>query len=191
VNPPVVLLDDSTPGQERLLRFSQPKGLISISDPSQLDSAFGQLEAALAGGRHVAGWMSYELGYAIEARLSPKQRKGRNVPLLWFGVFDAPERLSLAELGSAGRAYAGPLRHEWDERAYRGRFAQVHGYIAAGDIYQANLSFRSRLHFTFNCAAARQQRTAPTSTMARARYSACRPNFSSRLLPTGGSPRAR
>ena len=47
-----------------------------------------------------------------------------------------------------GRAYAGPLRHEWDAAAYReSLLGCVHDYIAAGDIYQANLSFRSR--FTF------------------------------------------
>src|SRR5262249_2921400 len=46
-----------------------------------------------------------------------------------------------------GRAYAGPLAHEWDAAAYADRFAKVHDYIEAGDIYQANLSFRSR--FTF------------------------------------------
>ncbi|MBV9541189.1 MAG: aminodeoxychorismate synthase component I, partial [Alphaproteobacteria bacterium] len=46
-----------------------------------------------------------------------------------------------------GQAYAGPLRHEWDEAAYAARFARVHDYIEAGDIYQANLSFRSRFAF--------------------------------------------
>ena len=48
---------------------------------------------------------------------------------------------------AAGRAYAGPLRPEWDEAAYASRFARVKDYIAAGDIYQANLSFRARFAF--------------------------------------------
>ncbi|HWD28486.1 MAG TPA: aminodeoxychorismate synthase component I, partial [Rhizomicrobium sp.] len=68
-------------------------------------------------------------------------------PLLWFGVFAAPEAVARADLMPAGRACAGPLRHEWDEAAYAARFARVHDYIAAGDIYQANLSFRSRFAF--------------------------------------------
>src|SRR6185312_4139451 len=45
------------------------------------------------------------------------------------------------------RAYAGRLRHEWDAEGYHARFTRVRDYIAAGDIYQANLSFRSRFHF--------------------------------------------
>lgn len=116
-------------------------------DPSGVGDAFRQIEQALAAGRHLAGWMSYELGYVLEARLSPKQWPMRNVPLLWFGVFDAPEPIALTELAPAARAYAGPLRHEWNSPAYGARFARVHQYIAAGDVYQANLSFRSRFAF--------------------------------------------
>jgi len=116
-------------------------------DPSGVGDAFRQIEQALAAGRHLAGWMSYEMGYALEARLSPKQWPARNVPLLWFGVFDAPEPLGPTELAPAARAYAGPLRHEWSSPAYNARFERVHEYIAAGDVYQANLSFRSRFAF--------------------------------------------
>jgi para-aminobenzoate synthetase/4-amino-4-deoxychorismate lyase len=144
---PFVLLDDATPGRERLLRFARPGAVISVSDPSEVGAALGQVEAALAAGRHVAGWMSYELGYGFEARLSKQQWTARRVPLLWFGVFDAPVQVKPAELAPAGRAYAGPLRHEWDAASYGERFARVHDFIAAGDIYQANLSFRSRFAF--------------------------------------------
>jgi para-aminobenzoate synthetase/4-amino-4-deoxychorismate lyase len=39
------------------------------------------------------------------------------------------------------------LRHDWDEDAYKARFAVVKEKIAAGDIYQANLSTRARFAF--------------------------------------------
>src|SRR5262249_10575600 len=48
---------------------------------------------------------------------------------------------------SRGRAYAGPLTHEWNAQDYAARFRRVHTLIQAGDIYQANLSFRSRFCF--------------------------------------------
>ncbi len=51
------------------------------------------------------------------------------------------------DLTAQGRAYAGPLAHEWSREAYRTRFERTHRYIADGDIYQANLSFRSRFRF--------------------------------------------
>jgi anthranilate/para-aminobenzoate synthase component I len=95
----------------------------------------------------LAGAFSYELGYELEPRLGPLLPECRDGPLLWFGVFDAWEEVAAAELGARGRAYAGPLCHEWSREDYRRRFDRTHRYIADGDIYQANLSFRSRFRF--------------------------------------------
>ncbi|MEI9989240.1 MAG: aminodeoxychorismate synthase component I [Rhizomicrobium sp.] len=144
---PTVILDDATPGAERLLRFGAPEAIVQARRPDEVAPALARIEAALAAGRHVAGWFGYELGYALEPHLAPLRWPDDGSPLLWFGVFDAPQAVSRADLAAAGRAYAGPLRHEWDEAAYERRFARVHGYIGAGDIYQANLSFRSRFAF--------------------------------------------
>ena len=144
---PFVWFDDASSGRERLLQFADQSDVITASEPADLAPAFARIEAALAAGRHVAGWMAYELGYALEPRLVPLQWRDRRVPLLWFGVFDAPQILGREEFAPRGRAYAGPLHHDWDEPAYGSRFRRVHDYIAAGDIYQANLSFRSRFAF--------------------------------------------
>jgi len=144
---PFVLIDDATPGRERLLRFARPLRVITAAAPKEVASAFRTVEDALAAGNHVAGWLSYELGYALEPRLAPLQRPRSGIPLLWFGVFEAPEAVGRAELEARGRAYAGPLRHEWNQQDYARRFSCVHDYIEAGDIYQANLSFRSRFAF--------------------------------------------
>lgn len=150
---PVVLLDDPSPSRDRLKYFAAPLGVIVAKTPGEVPAAFAALEAAKAEGRHLAGYFSYELGLVLEPRLAPLLPHVRPVPLLWFGVFDAPEVLegeaAAAVLASriAGRAYAGPLRHEWNEPAYRIRFARVQDWIAAGDIYQANLSFRARFAF--------------------------------------------
>ena len=146
-NSPIVILDDATPGAERLLRFARPAAIIQASEPAEVAAALAAIEAALAEGRHVAGWFGYELGYVLEPHLTALQWPAREMPLLWFGVFDAPQVIARAGLAAAGRAYAGPLHHEWDEAAYGAHYARVHDYIEAGDIYQANLSFRSRFSF--------------------------------------------
>lgn len=121
--------------------------MIEAREPDEVPGALAAVETALAQNRHVAGWMSYELGYVLEPRLGRLQWPRRDIPLLWFGVFDAPEPIGRSALQTRGRAYAGPLQHAWDEAAYRARFAKVHDFIEAGDIYQANLSFRSRFRF--------------------------------------------
>lgn len=150
---PTVLIDDATPGRERLLAFTRPSLVIRAEEPEDVTPALARIEAALAAGKHVAGYFSYELGYLLEPRLQPLLPNNRHVPLLWFGVFDAPARdggqqaTDRLDTLVTGRAYAGPLRHEWDADAYGPRFDSVHRYIADGDIYQANLSFRSRFAF--------------------------------------------
>jgi para-aminobenzoate synthetase/4-amino-4-deoxychorismate lyase len=145
---PMVLLDDASPdGGGRLLRFARPPRIIAAHEPKDVPDALAALESALADGRHLAGWFAYELGYVLSPTLAPQQWAERSGPLLWFGVFDAPEHVRRDSLSAAARAYAGPLRHEWDELVYAERFARVHDYIGAGDIYQANLSFRSRFAF--------------------------------------------
>ncbi len=146
-HPQTVILDDASPGAERLLRFAGPEAIIEAQGPEQISPALLAIEAALARGRHVAGWFGYELGYALEPRLARLGWPGGRLPLLWFGVFGAPEAIASVALVPGGKAYAGPLRHEWDAAAYGERFTRVHDYIEAGDIYQANLSFRSRFAF--------------------------------------------
>jgi para-aminobenzoate synthetase/4-amino-4-deoxychorismate lyase len=142
-----VILDDATPGAERLLQFGKPRAVIQADVAADVPAALKLIEAALGQGRHVAGWFGYELGYLLEPHLAGLEWPEQKSPLLWFGVFDAPETVTERALAPRGRAYAGPLQHEWNEAAYAARFACVHNYIEAGDIYQANLSFRSRFAF--------------------------------------------
>ena len=143
--PPTVLLDDATPGREKCLRFEGNCGIIRADRAEDVPAALAAVERERARGRFVAGYFSYELGLLLEPRLRPLLPERRALPLLWLGVFERIEQGGPAK--AAGRAYAGPLRHEWDAEGYHARFERVRRYIAAGDIYQANLSFRSRFAF--------------------------------------------
>jgi para-aminobenzoate synthetase/4-amino-4-deoxychorismate lyase len=141
---PSVLLDDS--GQIR--RYTGAHEIVTAHAPGEVEPALAKIAAALEAGRHAAGYFSYELGYALEPRLAPLMPAGRKLPLLWFGLFDDVEIVEAEHaLAATGRAYAGKLSHEWNERDYFARYARVHDAIGAGDIYQANLSFRSRFPF--------------------------------------------
>ncbi|MGN6517292.1 MAG: aminodeoxychorismate synthase component I [Rhizomicrobium sp.] len=144
-----ILLDDARPGGERLRRFSDPIAVVQTDDPDQVASALATLENARNAGKYVAGYFSYELGYVLESRLRHLLPEQRNVPLVWFGIFNRCEEIEGTAVRAAltertkGRCYAGRLVHEWSAESYGSRFDRVHAYIEAGDIYQANLSFRS------------------------------------------------
>ena len=131
----LVILDD---GPRRV--FAAPSAIIRADAAGEVPEALARAAAALAQGHHVAGWLAYELGYALEPRLESPQPG----PLLRLGVFQAPEARAPRP---RGRAYVGRLQAEWDEAAYGVRFARVKEFLAAGDIYQANLSFRTRFSF--------------------------------------------
>lgn len=148
---PRVLLDDTRPDGPHLTWFENPVATVRADTPDEVVPALAFIEAQMAAGRYAAGYFSYELGYVLEPRLGRLLWPIRRVPLLWFGIFDAcrdaagdgAERL----LTSSGRAYAGPLQPEWDFTAYCARFDRIRDLIGAGDLYQANLSFRARFAF--------------------------------------------
>lgn len=148
-----VILDDARPGHHHLRVYERPLRIICADAPEDVAGALAAITTEQAAGRHVAGYFSYELGYALEPKLAPRMPARRAVPLLWFGVFEQVADISGAGADAwfaahaAGRAYAGPLVHGWNGDEYGARFARTHAYIEAGDIYQANLSFRSRFAF--------------------------------------------
>ena len=103
---------------------------------------FSAMERARASGLWLAGYASYELGYALEPRLRPLMPAKRAGPLLCFGAFRAP----------GGDDWTARARHsaeislapEWSAADYASRFEQVIAYIRAGDVYQINLTFPMR-----------------------------------------------
>jgi para-aminobenzoate synthetase/4-amino-4-deoxychorismate lyase len=140
---PQLIFDDVVAG--RLTVFGAPKAVISAG--AGVGAVLEAVEQAVAAGNYVAGYVGYEAGYALEPRLNALA--GDRDPPLWFGVYDQPALVGADSLAGwvAGRAYAGPLTPEWDLEAYGRRFDRVKALIAAGDFYQANLTFRAYFPF--------------------------------------------
>jgi para-aminobenzoate synthetase component 1 len=119
------------------VRFATPADRITAREPAGVPGALAALDAALATGRWVAGYASYELGYALEPRLAGLMPAARRLPLVDFGVFPhGPEPAA----PSAPGGYLGPLRPRWSGDAYGAAFARAAEYIRAGDVYQVNLT---------------------------------------------------
>lgn len=127
--------------------YRDPVGTIVARTIGAVQPALDRLAEAADRGLHVAGYLSYEAGLALEDRLVPigRARDAGTEPLLWFGLFEGvrliPAETVPALLPDAGGASVGPVEPMIDEAAYHGAFDAVQAYIRAGDIYQANLTF--------------------------------------------------
>ena len=149
---PFVLLDDARTGAAAPARlFVDPVEIVIARTPDKVAGALTHLRRAAASGLHAAGWIGYEAGHALEPRLAGTARANTrgDPPLLWFGLFDrfaSPESVSALLPDPAG-VWAAPPRPRIDRTAYDAAFARVAAFIADGDIYQANLSFRADVPF--------------------------------------------
>jgi len=141
---PFVLLEDRRGASPSARLYRAPRQVICARTAGEVDGALAALDAALQDGFHVAGLFGYELGLVLEGRLAPSFWAA-DTPLIWLGVFDAVERLDVLALDDAFARRAPPplqrLTPALDAESYAARIAQTKRLIAAGDIYQANLTF--------------------------------------------------
>lgn len=144
---PFVLLDDARADGADARLFADPVATIEVRAHDRLDDALGQLEAARADGLHAAGFMTYEAGHALEDRLAPLRREPEDSapPLLWFGLFERRERIAAdripALLPDPSGGWAGEPEPRITQSGYERAFERAQGFIAAGDIYQTDLTF--------------------------------------------------
>ncbi len=142
---PYVLLDDARPGGAAARLYRAPVRVIEARTLEQVAPALEAVRAGAAQALHAAGYLAYEAGAAFEPSLP---RPAEPAPLLWFGLFDGWEEVDVAaRLPDPAGTWVGEPRPCIDEGAYADAFAAVRDLIAAGDLYQANLSFRAEVPF--------------------------------------------
>lgn len=150
-----VLLDNNSGAGAPSLLFTDPVEIIAADTPKEVPAALKRLEAGLEKGLHAAGFFAYELGYVLEPKLANLMPPNRNVPLLWLGLYEAPAEMTSTEVENwlathtrSGSYHFTDVTHAWDEAPYLERFAEVQEKIHAGDIYQLNLTFKTRFRLS-------------------------------------------
>eukprot|EP01037_Dinobryon_pediforme_P007060 gene7060-7123_t len=142
---PFVLLEDRL-NDGRALLYTAPQEVVCCDQPADIAAACDRIETGLARGLHAAGFFSYELGYAFEPHLRGFLPEQSQVPLLWFGLFAAPQALERAELDAAFAALSPPaplknLHFGHDRASHIEKVRRIQEYLRAGDAYQVNLTF--------------------------------------------------
>jgi para-aminobenzoate synthetase/4-amino-4-deoxychorismate lyase len=145
-----VLLDDAGPGARDARLYRQPLELVIARRANEVLPALARIDALRRAGRHLAGYLAYEAGLAMEPHLAPlaAARSGADGPLVWFGAFAGYEAIAahevpqwLAAQSGAQPASVGPLEPQISIGGYAHAFAALREAIVAGEIYQANFTF--------------------------------------------------
>jgi len=148
VTPGTVLLHDNLSPAGRSLLFAGPKEVLVAHDAPGARAALRRLAEAGRQGLWAAGYLAYELGLLFEERLQPLLPDRSPTPLLWLGLYEAPQRPEPAAVealllaAADGRAEA--VVPALDPAAYGRAFDRVAELIAAGDAYQVNLTMKAR-----------------------------------------------
>ncbi|UOR15896.1 aminodeoxychorismate synthase component I [Qipengyuania aquimaris] len=154
---PFVLLDDAREsGAADGLLYRDPKQVFVARRADEVEAVLEAAEAARQQGGELAGYIAYEAGLALEPKLAglADARSGSAGPLVWLGLFDAPERIAADEMpawlkaNAQGPGGVGPLEPQLSPGGYEAAFEQLQEAIRAGDIYQANLTFQLAGNFT-------------------------------------------
>lgn len=149
---PYVLLEDHLDPARPARLFDDPVRIIRCDAPEDVPDALAAMADATADGHYLAGFLAYELGYVFEPRLLPLLPPHRRQPLIWMGVFPACREIAAGidpplTPGKPDNTVDG-LTLSIDRDAYLAAFERVKAYIAAGDVYQINLTFKH--HFQFS-----------------------------------------
>jgi para-aminobenzoate synthetase/4-amino-4-deoxychorismate lyase len=117
--------------------------VLEAGSPEEVRACLARLSGET---RHAAGFLAYEAGHALEPKLAPLAHTAERgkLPLLWLGLFGAPETVDIENLLPDGAgAWASEPRPRIERQAYLAAVARVRDHILDGDVYQANFTFRA------------------------------------------------
>lgn len=166
--PPFVLLDDArAEGAAAARLFVRPVEILVARSAAEVPALLSALEAAQARGFHAAGYLTYEAGQGLAPAWRGAVEAGAgDAPVGWFGLFETVERIAADRvadlLPDPASAWVGKVAPRIARDDYLAAVEAVLGFIRAGDIYQANLTFRADVPVLGNPLAvhARLRRTA-------------------------------
>ena len=146
MDPSLVLLESYSSERDRAsFAFSGRRGEVVAHQREEVLPALAEVERAVARGWHAAGYLSYEAAGGFDPVL--KTRDGPP-PLLWFGLFDERQRVAAGSLTPRGEYSLSPWQPSIPRSTYDEAIGRIRAYIAAGDTYQVNFTFRMRADFS-------------------------------------------
>src|SRR3989339_243401 len=138
--------------EKKPILFDNPTEIISCSNIADVPLCFDKIEKALKSGYFLAGFLSYEAGYAFEPCLQDKQEY--HFPLIHFGVYKKPhsQRVTDPSWSSSKKENQKEkilqFRKNISKAEYFKDIEVIRSYIAKGDVYQITYCLKSSFSFT-------------------------------------------
>lgn len=136
---------DGVPG---VFHFEGLLSQVTAIDAHEVVPALEKIEMLVRDGAHAAGFIAYEASTGFDASLTTLPLTG--FPLLWFGIFQDRYFIPLAEWLDATENLSYETT-EWHPDLCRDQYVagveRIRDYIAAGDVYQVNLTFSESFDF--------------------------------------------
>jgi len=131
--------------------FERPVERLEAFDPGEIADLLMTVEAAAARGLTAVGFLSYEAAAAFDPALVT--RPAGSLPLAWFALFETGRSVEIAPAEHGGRSVSLDWQPSIDVDAYRLGIDRIRGWIAAGDSYQVNYTWRLRAPFAGSASA--------------------------------------
>lgn len=135
--------------EQHWLHFHSPIATLTASCPTEILPLLNAVQQQVNQGYYAAGFMSYEASPAFDP--SFRVQPCPEFPLAWFGLYTAPQVISLPPVAPETDSRKLP-KLDWtasiSREQYRAALDQIKRHIARGETYQVNFSFRLRSRFS-------------------------------------------
>lgn len=133
----------------RSLLFQFPDNEIQAWTVSEVADAMKRIENAVNAGFHTAGFLLYESAPAFDNSLCVKDREEYSgLPSLWFGIYKECKIINVEETYSEnGHFCLGEWIPSISSISYGHSINSIKEFIANGDTYQVNFTFRLKTDF--------------------------------------------
>ncbi len=138
----VVMFEELNTGELAGYEFHDLVEIIETRCPGEVVTALEKVEKSVNRGMFGAGFISYEAAEGLDSAF--RVHSGSELPLVWFGVFRRKEPI---ELIRGGDFAVGDWQPSISEVEYREGISKIKDYIAKGDTYQVNYTYRLRAGF--------------------------------------------
>ncbi len=148
---PFLLFENTLPAHtdEQTWLFTDPLCEIVAYSREAFFNALAKIDQERQKGHYLAGYISYEAGYALSHKLSDfLNEQPSDKPLIQFYAFDKVQHTSSQDITQALNELpeSDPYIHNWQatesQAQYLKNLEKLHQYIAAGDTYQVNHTYR-------------------------------------------------